>query len=282
MPRKMIDISIPLENDVARRSAGLRPEHPLFRSQADRGRGLQVLPGPEGRGTARPRGLGDRVDQALDPLRHPSRRAVSLRLDHGPRQARGHDRRSAAGMVLQPGGQARLPAFRRRLCRDRQGRRGRAQAHRPHARRRSTSWWSTPAPARPTASPTTSSTGCGMGREATLYLLERGVRVTGTDGWSWDAPFVHTKAKYARDPRRQPDLGRPPRRPRDRLLPHREAAQSRQAAVEGILDQLLPGENPRRLRRLDARHRHPRLRPALFAAACDRIDRAARLTPRVR
>src|SRR5215510_4664774 len=38
--------------------------------------------------------------------------------------------------------------------------------------------------------------GCGMGREATLYLLERGVRVTGTDGWSWDAPFVHTKEKY--------------------------------------------------------------------------------------
>jgi kynurenine formamidase len=38
--------------------------------------------------------------------------------------------------------------------------------------------------------------GCGMGREATLYLLERGVRLTGTDGWSWDAPFVHTAAKY--------------------------------------------------------------------------------------
>ena len=36
-----------------------------------------------------------------------------------------------------------------------------------------------------------------MGREATLYLLERGVRVTGIDGWSWDAPFVHTKKKYA-------------------------------------------------------------------------------------
>src|SRR5262249_61170792 len=38
--------------------------------------------------------------------------------------------------------------------------------------------------------------GCGMGRAATLYLLERGVRLTGTDAWSWDAPFVHTKAKY--------------------------------------------------------------------------------------
>lgn len=34
--------------------------------------------------------------------------------------------------------------------------------------------------------------GCGMGREATLYLVERGIRVVGTDGWSWDAPFSHT------------------------------------------------------------------------------------------
>jgi len=42
------------------------------------------------------------------------------------------------------------------------------------------------------------SAGCGMGREATLYLLARGVRVTGTDAWSWDAPFVHTKEKFAK------------------------------------------------------------------------------------
>ena len=34
--------------------------------------------------------------------------------------------------------------------------------------------------------------GCGMGYEATLYLTSRGVRVTGTDAWSWDAPFNHT------------------------------------------------------------------------------------------
>jgi kynurenine formamidase len=39
--------------------------------------------------------------------------------------------------------------------------------------------------------------GSGMGAEATLYLLRRGVRVTGTDGWSWDAPFVHTAKTYA-------------------------------------------------------------------------------------
>ncbi len=41
------------------------------------------------------------------------------------------------------------------------------------------------------------SAGCGMGKEATLFLLERGVRVTGTDAWSWDAPFVYTKDKFA-------------------------------------------------------------------------------------
>jgi kynurenine formamidase len=37
--------------------------------------------------------------------------------------------------------------------------------------------------------------GCGMGREATLFLLESGVRVTGTDAWSWDAPFQYTKER---------------------------------------------------------------------------------------
>jgi kynurenine formamidase len=39
------------------------------------------------------------------------------------------------------------------------------------------------------------SRGCGMGYEATIYLTSRGVRVTGTDAWSWDAPFVHTAKK---------------------------------------------------------------------------------------
>ncbi|MCP5267105.1 MAG: cyclase family protein [Burkholderiaceae bacterium] len=38
--------------------------------------------------------------------------------------------------------------------------------------------------------------GCGMGYEATMYLLERGVRLTGTDAWSWDAPFVYTADRY--------------------------------------------------------------------------------------
>ncbi len=39
--------------------------------------------------------------------------------------------------------------------------------------------------------------GCGMGYEATMYLTSRGIRVTGTDAWSWDAPFVHTARRVA-------------------------------------------------------------------------------------
>ncbi len=35
--------------------------------------------------------------------------------------------------------------------------------------------------------------GCGIGKAATLWLLEQGVRLTGTDGWSWDAPFSFTR-----------------------------------------------------------------------------------------
>lgn len=38
--------------------------------------------------------------------------------------------------------------------------------------------------------------GCGMGREATLYLTGKGVRVTGIDAWGWDAPFWKTKERW--------------------------------------------------------------------------------------
>ena len=37
--------------------------------------------------------------------------------------------------------------------------------------------------------------GCGFGRAATLWLAEQGIRVVGTDGWSWDAPFSHTRQR---------------------------------------------------------------------------------------
>jgi len=44
--------------------------------------------------------------------------------------------------------------------------------------------------------------GCGMGREATLWLTERGVRVVGTDAWSWDRPLplIARDFEKSRDP----------------------------------------------------------------------------------
>lgn len=39
--------------------------------------------------------------------------------------------------------------------------------------------------------------GCGFGRNATLFLTDHGVKVVGTDAWSWDAPFVFTAQRYA-------------------------------------------------------------------------------------
>ena len=49
--------------------------------------------------------------------------------------------------------------------------------------------------------------GCGMGREATLYLTERGVRVVGTDGWSWDAPST-TPRSAGKRPATLPSSGK--------------------------------------------------------------------------
>ena len=45
--------------------------------------------------------------------------------------------------------------------------------------------------------------GIGMGREATLYLTSRGVRVCGIDAWGWDAPFHHMAKAWekTRDPK---------------------------------------------------------------------------------
>ena len=46
--------------------------------------------------------------------------------------------------------------------------------------------------------------GCGLGREAVLYLVERGVRVIGTDAWSLDRPYPTIGKEWAtlKDPTR--------------------------------------------------------------------------------
>lgn len=39
--------------------------------------------------------------------------------------------------------------------------------------------------------------GCGFGREATLWILDQGIHVVGTDGWSWDRPLSFQAKDFA-------------------------------------------------------------------------------------
>jgi kynurenine formamidase len=40
--------------------------------------------------------------------------------------------------------------------------------------------------------------GCGMGRESTLWLIDRGIKVMGIDAWGWDRPFWALREEFAR------------------------------------------------------------------------------------
>lgn len=40
--------------------------------------------------------------------------------------------------------------------------------------------------------------GCGFSREATLWILDQGVHVVGTDAWSWDRPLAFQAEDYSR------------------------------------------------------------------------------------
>ena len=97
-----------------------------------------------------------------------------------------------------------------------------------------------------------------MGREATLYLTERGVRVTGIDGWSWDAPFSFTAKRYAKD--HDPKIiWEGHKAGRDIGYCHLEKLHNLEALPpSGFMVVVLPGEGERRLRRLDTGGRDPR------------------------
>jgi len=38
--------------------------------------------------------------------------------------------------------------------------------------------------------------GCGMSKKSTLWLIEQGIRVMGTDAWGWDRPFWAIKEAF--------------------------------------------------------------------------------------
>ncbi len=85
------------------------------------------------------------------------------------------------------------------------------------------------------------------------------MRVTGIDGWSWDAPFVHTKEKYLATGDASL-IWEGHKAGREIGYCHIEKLHNLEALPATRLHgELLSGQGPRRLRRLDARGRDPRL-----------------------
>ena len=137
MPRKFVDLSIYLENDVLSRPAGVRAEDPVLHAREHLRADRALLPGLQEGRPARRRRLGGGVRAAVDPQRHAPRRALPLPLDDGRRSA---SRKPAIaiddvplGVVLPARREAGLPPLRRRLRGDRGRRRGGAATHRPRA-----------------------------------------------------------------------------------------------------------------------------------------------------
>jgi kynurenine formamidase len=45
-------------------------------------------------------------------------------------------------------------------------------------------------------SPAYLTAGCGMGKDVTLWLIKQGIRVVGTDAWSWDRPLPYISEEF--------------------------------------------------------------------------------------
>src|SRR3981189_2335667 len=181
----------------AGRSAGRTSHDPVHRSPAGHAAHAAVLPGTEGRGFAGWAGLGGRAGADLHPQWYPSRCALG---HFHPTMNRG-ERSWTIDEVplewcLQPGIKLDFRHF--------------ADGYVATAKDVETELkriGHTLSPLEIVVVNTTAGakygrqdsvpSGCGMGYGATMYLLERGVRLTGIDGWSWDAPFVYTAKKYA-------------------------------------------------------------------------------------
>ena len=195
MARTLIDISAPLENTVPADPPLYRPKITYIDHQASVPQLLSIFPGltkqelPDGEGWA---------IETVELITHNGttpRCALSFRVHHEPRRTCDHDRRGAAGVVLPARRQLDFRHFPDGYV---------VTASDVDAELRRIGHGLKPLEIVMINTRAGScygqddyvNAGCGMGREATLYLLERGVRLTGTDGWSWDGPFVYTAERY--------------------------------------------------------------------------------------
>ena len=90
-----------------------------------------------------------------------------------------------------------------------------------------------------------------------MYLLERGVRLTGTDAWSWDAPFVYTAKRFA-ETGDASLIWEGHKAGRDIGYCHLEKLHNLEACRQRLHRVVLPAQDRGALRRLDPGGRHSR------------------------
>ena len=199
MPRRLIDISVPLK-------AGIKSDPPHMLPQIEYLDHHQTAP-------AMAEYMGVRVDQLPDG-EYAAVEKVAISTHNGTHLDAPYHFFSTMNHALKPGGEPswridEVPLewcfqpgvkldFRHMeagLCRDAR-RCGRAELKRiGHGIRRWRSCWVNTAAGARYGQDDYVDSGCGMGKAATMWLLERGVRLVGTDGWSWDAPFSITRER---------------------------------------------------------------------------------------
>src|SRR5450631_1777772 len=195
MPRKIVDISVPLENDVAADPPGYGPKIEYLDHQATAadilkffpGLKKQDLPGGEGWGFEWVR-LSTHCTTHIDAPWH-----FASTMDHGQRAITIDE--VPLDWCLQPGLKLDFRKFADGYV---------ATAADVEAELKRIGHTLAPfdivlvntSAGAVSGQPGYVATGCGMGRGATLYLAERGVKIVGTDAWSWDAPIVHTNKRF--------------------------------------------------------------------------------------
>ncbi len=185
MPRRFVDLSIYLENDVISDPPPFGPKIQYHKHADTAGQIAGFFPGlkkedlPDGQGWAVENvNLSTHNGTHLDapyhfhPTMNKGERAITI--DEVPLE-----------WCFQPGAKLDFRDKPDGHVITANGSRGRAFAHRPRRCSRSRSSWSTRARARAMATTTTSMPAAAWATTPRIFLLEKGMRLTGTDAWSW-------------------------------------------------------------------------------------------------